>query len=98
MEMQDWKSFSVVLLVLIAFLAGGLLVLLNKPFDFSLEEKSVVFYSNGFPVEAGLEAFSKHSSFLVESDFLETSAINSYMANAMNLFSVVFVGNQKKTT
>ncbi|MBU0635947.1 hypothetical protein KKE06_02895 [Candidatus Micrarchaeota archaeon] len=97
-QKEEWKLFGVGLVIIIIVLAVLLTFFLVKPYSFELVEKSVVFYSNDFPPEFGLEQLAGQENFLLAVEFLEEGPLNQYMNGSLNLFSVVLVGNEKKVT
>lgn len=95
-KQNEWKQFAGVLVLVILLVAAALVVFFNKAYAFEFNEKSTVFYSNDSSIMTGLQAFSQNHGFLVATQFFELDPVNQFMANGVNLFSVVLIGNQKK--
>lgn len=96
--MEEWKP--VMILVIVLILAFGALAVLSffKPYQFVIDEKTVQFVSSEQPIAQGLKQFSQGNRFLVEIEAQEAGPLNQYMSNALNLFTVLLIANQKEVT
>lgn len=97
-QQNDWQRFATVLVIVIALLAVAGAFWFFRPYQFEQSETHVVLYSNEAQIPLLLDRLSANDSFLVAVELREQGPTNQYMANALNLFSVVLIGNQKAVT